>query len=63
MNRTHTRWLFAALGLACFFLGAVLRLLARGWGGEDDEAPGQDPDQGKFEDGDADPADLQAQPA
>lgn len=59
----HLWWLFAALGLACFFLGAVLRLLARGWGGEDDEASDQNPNQGKFEDGDADPADLEAQPA
>ena len=55
-------WLFAALGLACFFGGAILRLLARGWGGEDDEAP--NPDQGKFEDGDPDPAQIgEAQPA
>jgi Ca-activated chloride channel family protein len=59
----HLWWLFAALGLACFFLGAALRLLARGWGGEDDEAPSGDPDQGKLEDGDPDPRGLQAQPA
>jgi Ca-activated chloride channel homolog len=32
-------WIFAALGLALFLLGAGLRLLARGWGGEDDEPP------------------------
>jgi Mg-chelatase subunit ChlD len=56
-------WLFVALGLACFFLGAGLRLLARGWGGEDDEAPAGDPNQGKLDDGDPDPADLEAQPA
>jgi uncharacterized membrane protein len=30
-------WLFAAAALACFLISAVLRLLARGWGGEDDE--------------------------
>ncbi len=32
-------WLFAALGLACLLAGAALRLLAAGWGGEDDEPP------------------------
>jgi Ca-activated chloride channel homolog len=32
-------WIFAAVGLALFLLGAGLRLLARGWGGEDDEPP------------------------
>lgn len=57
----HLWWLFAALGLACFFLGATLRLLARGWGGEDDESP--NPDQGKSTVDDPDPADLEAQPA
>jgi Ca-activated chloride channel family protein len=57
----HLWWLFAALGLACFFLGAALRLLARGWGGEDDESPG--PDQGKSTVDDPDPADFEAQPA
>jgi uncharacterized membrane protein len=59
----HLWWLFVAVGLGCFFLGAVLRLLARGWGGEGDESPNRDPDQGKLEDGDPDSADLQAQPA
>src|SRR6201999_1710753 len=33
----HLWWLFAALGLACFLVGAMLRLLGRGWGGEDDD--------------------------
>jgi Mg-chelatase subunit ChlD len=59
----HLWWLSVALGLACFFLGAVLRLLARGWGGEDDESPNRDPDRGKLPDRDADPADREAQPA
>jgi hypothetical protein len=59
----HLWWLFAALGLACFFLGAALRLLARGWGGEDDESPNRDADQGKSTDRDADPSGLEAQPA
>jgi Ca-activated chloride channel family protein len=51
-------WLFAALALACFLVGAGLRLLARGWGGEDDapsnrqDSPERDPD----------PADLQPDP-
>ncbi|HEX4731816.1 MAG TPA: VWA domain-containing protein [Solirubrobacterales bacterium] len=52
-------WLFAALGLACFLLGAGLRLLGTGPGGKDSEAPsGQD-----LRDRDPDPADLQAEPA
>jgi uncharacterized membrane protein len=56
----HLWWLFAALGLACFFIGAVLRLLARGWGGEDREANIPD----NLPDSDPDPAaDLEAQPA
>jgi Ca-activated chloride channel homolog len=60
----HLWWLFVAVALGCFFLGAVLRLLARGWGGEGDEAVNQDPDQGKLENGDPDPSQLgQAQPA
>jgi uncharacterized protein YegL len=51
-------WLFAAAALACFLVGAALRLLARGWGGEDDEpANRQD-----SSDRDADPADLQPDP-
>jgi len=57
----HLWWLFAALGLACFFLGAALRLLARGWGGEDDESP--DPNQGKSRVDDPDPAAVEVQPA
>jgi Ca-activated chloride channel homolog len=52
-------WLFAAVGLALFLLGAGLRLLARGWGGEDDEAPNRQ----DSSDRDADPAaDLQPDP-
>jgi uncharacterized membrane protein len=51
-------WLFAAAALACFLLGAVLRLLARGWGGEDDEpANRQD-----SSDREHLPADLEADP-
>ncbi|HVX33611.1 MAG TPA: VWA domain-containing protein [Solirubrobacterales bacterium] len=51
-------WLFAALALACFLLGAGLRLLARGWGGEDDE-PSNRQDSSDREPG---PADLQPDP-
>jgi Ca-activated chloride channel family protein len=56
----HLWWLFAALGLACFLVGAMLRLLGRGWGGEDDDvAKRQDSPQR-----DPDPVDnLQAEPA
>jgi len=52
-------WLFAAAALACFLLGAGLRLLARGWGGEDDEPSNRQ----DSSDRDADPADLQPDPA
>jgi len=52
-------WLFAAAALACFLLGAGLRLLARGWGGEDDEPSNRQ----DSSDRDADPAaDLQPEP-
>jgi Mg-chelatase subunit ChlD len=51
-------WLFAAAALACFFIGAVLRLLARGWGGEDDEPSNRQ----DLTDRDADAADLQPDP-
>ncbi|HEY2477689.1 MAG TPA: VWA domain-containing protein [Solirubrobacterales bacterium] len=51
-------WLFAALGLACFLIGAALRLLGRGWGGEDEEPPTRQDLAGR----DADPADLQPDP-
>ncbi len=55
----HFWWLFAALGLACFLIGAMLRLLGRGWGGEDDDVPNREDSR----DRDPDPADLEAQPA
>jgi hypothetical protein len=51
-------WLFAAAALACFLIGAGLRLLARGWGGEDDEPSNRQ----DLSDRDADPADLQPDP-
>jgi hypothetical protein len=51
-------WLFAAAALACFLLGAGLRLFARGWGGEDDEPSSRQ----DLSDRDADPADLQPDP-
>jgi hypothetical protein len=51
-------WLFAPLALACFLVGAGLRLLARGWGGKDDE-PSNRQDSSER---DPDPADLQPDP-
>jgi len=51
-------WLFAALALACFLVGAGLRLLARGWGGEADEPSNRQ----DSSDRDADPAGLQPEP-
>jgi Ca-activated chloride channel homolog len=51
-------WLFAALALACFLVGAALRLLGQGWGGEDDEAPNRQ----DLADRDPDAADLQPDP-
>jgi uncharacterized membrane protein len=51
-------WLFAAAALACFLFGAGLRLLARGWGGEDDEPSSRQ----DLSDRDADPADLHPDP-
>jgi Ca-activated chloride channel homolog len=51
-------WLFAALALACFLVGAGLRLLARGWGGEDDDPSNRQ----DLSDRDADPAELQPDP-
>jgi hypothetical protein len=51
-------WLLAAAALACLLIGAALRLLARGWGGEDDEpANRQD-----LSDRDPDSADLEPEP-
>jgi hypothetical protein len=56
----HLWWLFAALGLACFLVGAVLRLIGRGWGGEDDGVPKRQDSPQR----DPDPVDnLQAEPA
>jgi uncharacterized protein YegL len=54
-------WLFAAAALACFLVGAGLRLLARGWGGEDD-APSNRQDSSDRDADVANPADLQADP-
>jgi Ca-activated chloride channel homolog len=51
-------WLFAAVALACFLIGAGLRLFARGWGGEDDEPSNRQ----DSSDRDPDPADLQPDP-
>jgi Ca-activated chloride channel family protein len=51
-------WLFAAAALACFLIGAGLRLFARGWGGEDDEPSNRQ----DSSDRDSDPADLQPDP-
>ena len=51
-------WLFAALALACFLVGAGLRLLARGWGGEDAEPSNRE----DLPDRDADSADLEPDP-
>ena len=51
-------WIFAALALACFLIGAALRILGRGWGGEDDETPVRE----DSADRDPDPADLQPDP-
>jgi Ca-activated chloride channel family protein len=63
----HVWWLFAAAALACFLIGALLRLIGRGGGGEAGETENRDPDhhqdQENGNDGDADPADLEAQPA
>ncbi|HVV89477.1 MAG TPA: VWA domain-containing protein [Solirubrobacterales bacterium] len=54
-------WLFASLALAAFLIGAALRLLARGWGGNDDDPPDlRDP--ADREAGPAGPADLQPDP-
>lgn len=53
-------WLFAALGLACFLLGAGLRLIGSDRGDEDPKAPRRQ----DLRDRDPDPAaDLQAEPA
>jgi Ca-activated chloride channel homolog len=38
----HLWWLLAALALACFLVGAVLRLLGGGWGGDDEGAPNRE---------------------
>jgi Mg-chelatase subunit ChlD len=51
-------WVFAAAALACFLVGVALRLLGRGWGGEDDEAPNRQ----DSSDRDADPASADLQP-
>jgi Ca-activated chloride channel family protein len=52
-------WLFAALALACFLVGAGLRLLAGGQAGEDPPSPNRQ----DLADRDADPRDLQPEPA
>ena len=56
----HIWWLFAAAALACFLVGALLRLIGGGGGGREADRPAKREDSG---DRDADPADLQAQPA
>jgi uncharacterized protein YegL len=52
-------WLFAALGLACFLVGVVLRLAGGSPGEEDAETPRRQDSRQRG----ADPADLEAQPA
>ena len=54
----HIWWVFAALALACFLVGAVLRLLGREGGGDDEEAPKRQDSAQR----DRDPADLQPDP-
>jgi uncharacterized membrane protein len=57
---SHRLWpLLAPLALACFLVGAALRLLAGGSGGEDPAAPNRE----DLADRDADPRDLQPEPA
>jgi hypothetical protein len=55
-------WLFAAAALLCFLLGAGLRLLARGWGGEDGEPSNRQDSTDRDADSPADPASLQPEP-
>jgi uncharacterized membrane protein len=58
----HIWWLFAAVALALFLAGAALRLLGAGGGGDGEAAdPNQDRENSPGRD--ADPADLEAQPA
>jgi uncharacterized membrane protein len=52
-------WVFAALALLCFLVGVGLRLLARGWGGDDDEPSNRQ----DLSDREPDAADLQPDPA
>ncbi|MBS1889513.1 MAG: VWA domain-containing protein [Actinobacteria bacterium] len=52
-------WVFAALALACFLVGAVLRLLGRRWGGRDEKGPNRE----DSADRGADSAELQPDPA
>ena len=59
----HLWWLFAALALGCFLVGAVLRLIGRGPREEGDRAPDRDPDRENRAQRDPDPADFQADPA
>ena len=54
----HIWWIFAAAALACFVIGAILRLLAAGPGREDDGARNRE----DSPDRDADPAELQPDP-
>jgi Ca-activated chloride channel homolog len=55
----HLWWIFAALGLVAFLAGVALRLLG-GRGPDEDSEP---PKRQDSRDRDADPADLEAQPA
>jgi Ca-activated chloride channel homolog len=54
----HIWWILAAVALACFVVGAILRLLGGGAGREDDSAPNRQDSR----DRDADPAELQPDP-
>ena len=55
----HIWWVFAAAALACFVIGAILRLLGGGAGREDEVPPVRE----DSPDREPDPADLQPDPA
>ena len=54
----HIWWLFAALALACFLVGAALRLIGRGGGGEAETVARRQDSRQR----DLDPADLEPDP-
>jgi hypothetical protein len=65
-DERHIWWLFAAAALACFLVGAALRLIGGSAGREGRETRNRGSDLNRDQenggDGDADPADLTAQP-